>query len=51
MKKKCVRCDCPSISGLKKGQGLCAYHWAEAMWGKAYADKCHPEHANQHKKK
>lgn len=48
-KKKCIHCDCPSLPGLSVG--LCAYHWCAAMWGKAWADKCHPEHANAHKDK
>jgi len=39
------RCHCGerSLPGLKKGWALCAYHWAIYQWGKAWADKCHPE--------
>ena len=36
-RQKCVHCDKPSISGMKKGQGLCQQHWDEYAFGKQVA--------------
>lgn len=38
-KIKLCHCGKPSLAGLKKGIALCRYHWAELIWGKAWADK------------
>lgn len=43
MTTKCAQCACKAIN---KATGVCQYHWAVQTWGKAWADKCHPEHAN-----
>jgi hypothetical protein len=37
--KKCSKCEEESLPGLTKGKGLCDHHWAEAIWGKAWADE------------
>jgi hypothetical protein len=39
MKKRCGQCGKPSIKGLKKGQGLCQYHYNVVSFGKEWADK------------
>jgi hypothetical protein len=49
--QKCVYCPCASIPGLKKGQGLCAYHWCVGMYGIAYANQMHPTHKDTCKAK
>lgn len=44
-KQTCVGgrfCPFKSVSGLQQGRGLCPYHWAVAIWGKAWADQCYP---------
>jgi len=38
--KKCVHCEKKSIPGLKKGQGLCQYHYDTYMFGRKWADHC-----------
>ena len=38
-KKKCQKCENPSVPGLVSGVGLCQYHYNEKMWGKEWADK------------
>lgn len=40
MSKKVCYCGASSLPGLVKGVALCAYHYAERMWGKAWADEC-----------
>lgn len=44
-KQKCVHCTEKSLPGLKRGQGLCAYHFTEYGYGTAWAKKCHPSRA------
>jgi hypothetical protein len=46
-RQKCRRCSLRSIPGLVRGQGLCPYHWAEANWGKAWAERCYGSAARQ----
>lgn len=48
-RQNCVQRPCPfrSISGLRRGQGLCPYHWAVGVWGKAWADQCFPNYARE----
>ena len=41
-KTKCVNCPLPAIN---KATRVCPYHWAAAMWGSVWANKCHPDHA------
>jgi len=35
-------CGRRSIPGMKRGQGLCAFHYAAWMWGSAWAQHCYP---------
>lgn len=37
-RQPCVHCTLRSIAGMKKGQGLCPYHWAVQAWRKTWAD-------------
>jgi len=39
--KQCV-CGAPSLKGLS--QPVCAYAWARANWGEAWANTCYPAH-------
>lgn len=38
----CSRAHCrkPSLPGFYRGNGLCRFHWAEAVWGRAWAERC-----------
>lgn len=38
-KQVCTECGKPSIPGLIKGKGKCAYHWNVGVWGKPWAEK------------
>lgn len=42
----CTQAHCaePSVPGLVQGCGKCPYHWAEGVWGREWANECHPEH-------
>ena len=42
MKRKCAKCDWPSLPGLSSPR--CAFHWAAGVWSKEWASKCHPKH-------
>lgn len=43
-RQQCCKRPCPyqSVRGLRRGQGLCPFHWAERTWGKDWARKCYP---------
>lgn len=45
-KQKCCQPGCGrwSIQGLRRGQGLCPFHWCERLYGHAYAKHCHPNY-------
>ncbi len=38
-KNPCTICGKPGLTGLKRGQGKCQYHWNAGVWGKDWADK------------
>lgn len=38
-RQPCRHCRWRSVPGLRKGQGLCPYHWAVSAYGQAWADK------------
>ena len=38
-RQKCVSCECYSLRGHVKGQGLCLYHWDVYAHGRTWADK------------
>jgi len=46
MNQACTAAHCgkPSIPGLIKGSGKCAFHWAKGVCGIEWAAKCHPDH-------
>jgi len=37
-----VPCGYRSLRGIRKGEGLCPYHWAVVVWGQAWGDSCFP---------
>jgi hypothetical protein len=37
-RQSCVHCWRRSLPGMTKGRGLCPYHWAVWVWGRAWAD-------------
>lgn len=45
-KQRCsvAGCSYTSVSGLRKGRGRCPYHWAEGVWGHAWASRRYPLH-------
>lgn len=48
--KRCV-CGEPSLKGLSGTNPPCAYLWAHATWGEAWANEQHPNHPHRRKLK
>jgi len=42
--RRCV-CGAPSLKNLS--QPVCAYEWARANWGEAWANKLYPTHPHR----
>ena len=38
----CSKCNWGRLPGLRVA--LCSFHWAEGVWGLAWASRCHPDH-------
>lgn len=45
-RQRCTHCELRSVAGLRRGQGLCPYHFTEATLGRELASELHnrPQH-------